>query len=68
MDAGLYNYNGASSGTIIMNGSPAVYGPVIGNRFIMNGNPTVNYQTGFFQTTGAGYYGFDDQWLEINGR
>jgi hypothetical protein len=69
LDAGVYNYNGASSGTVIMNGSPQVYGSVIGNKFIMNGNPTVNYQTGYFQTgVGGSYYGFADQWLEINGR
>jgi hypothetical protein len=68
LDAGIYNYNGpANGGNVILNGSPIVNGSIIAYKFTCNGNPTVNYQTGFFQTTGAGYYGFDDQWLEIGG-
>ncbi len=67
LDAGVYNYQSASSGNVIMNGSPAVYGSVIANRFTMNGSPTINYQSGYFQTSGNGYYGFNDQWLEQGG-
>ena len=68
LDAGVYNYNGANSGKIIFNGTPTVYGSFVSNAFILNGNPTINYQAGLFQTTGAGYYGYNNSWTELNSR
>ena len=67
LDAGVYNYNSASSGRVILNGSPVVNGCVIGNKFTCNGNPTITYLSNIFQTGGTTYYGFDNSWLEING-
>ena len=67
LDAGIYNYNGSSSGRVIFNGTPDVYGSVISNMFTANGNPTIHYRPGFFQAGTVGYFGFDNQWSEING-
>ena len=67
LDASIYNWNSTSSGRVILNGSPVMYGSVISNMFTMNGNPIINYQTGYFSSGNAGYYGFDNQWQEVNG-
>ena len=70
LDCGIYSYNGATSGPVTLSGTPDIYGSIITGQFGLNGNPTVHYQPGYFvglPTAGAGYYGFDDQWLEING-
>lgn len=68
LDAGIYNYNGASSGRVIFNGTPDVYGSVIANKFTLNGNPKLFYTGGYFQGTSGGYYGYDNSWAEVNGR
>ena len=66
LDAGIYNYNGPSSGRVIFNGTPDVYGAVIANKFTLNGNPHIHYVAGYFQPSTTGYYGFDNYWAEIN--
>lgn len=64
LDAGVYNYNGATSGRVIFNGTPDVYGSVISNMFTLNGNPTIHYMPGYFTANVAGYYGYDNAWKE----
>lgn len=62
-DAGVYNYNGSSSGEIVIGGNPTINGSVIGNRVTNHGNITVNTISGFFTTASTGgYYSFDGDW------
>ena len=70
LDCGIYSYNGAGSGPVTLSGTPDIYGSIITDQFGLNGNPTVHYRNGYFvglPSAGVSYYGFDDQWLEING-
>jgi Tfp pilus assembly protein PilX len=68
LDAGVYDYNGAGANKVIFNGTPTVYGSFISNAFILNGNPTINYEAGYFTGGGPGYYGYNNSWTELNPR
>ena len=68
LDAGIYNINNAARGKVIFNGSPAIYGMMMGNSFIFNGTPTVTAVLGYFNPTGSVlYYGCVQPWTEIGG-
>ena len=72
IDAVIYAYNktagGASYGNVQFSGNPAINGQVLANEADVNGNVDVNYVQGPNKATNFGYWGFDDQWLEVNGR
>lgn len=72
LDAGIYAYNrasnGATYGTVVNNGNPTVYGSILSKTVTLNGNPTIRHVPGYFSGSGTGYYGFDNSWVEINGR
>jgi Tfp pilus assembly protein PilX len=65
MDAGIYGYDGSSTGKVIFDGNPTVYGAVICEYFILNGSPTINKVSGMFVSgSGPNYYGYNDFWSE----
>ncbi len=66
LDAGLYDYNGPSSGRVIFNGSPATYGWVVANKFTLNGTPVIYYVPNLYYQDTGGYYGFDNSWQDLN--
>jgi len=72
LDAGIYAYNkysnGNTYGTVINNGNPTIYGSIITKTITLNGNPTINHVPGFFGGSADGYYGYDNSWVEIQGR
>lgn len=68
LDAGIYNYNGSRNGRVIFNGNPTVYGAVVADTFALNGTPNLQYAPGYFQTSNGGYYGYENSWVEENGR
>ncbi len=74
LDAGVYAYDVTSGGTpygqIINNGTPTVNGSLMSNTVTLNGTVNINHVTGYFQgnTSTIGYYGYDNSWMEINGR
>lgn len=69
-DGGIYAYNrnslGAPIGRITNNGNPVVNGSLISPTVTLNGNPTVNYVDGYFDSDATGYYGFNNSYQEIN--
>jgi len=71
VDAVVYAYNKTSTGTEIgaiqFSGNPTVNGQVLANQVDINGNVTINYIQGVNKQTNFAYWGFDDQWSEING-
>jgi Tfp pilus assembly protein PilX len=67
LDAGIYAYNGESGGTVNFNGTGDIYGMVVANNFNFNGNVRLHYTSGYF-SSGGGYYGFDNMWVETNPR
>ena len=71
IDAVIYAYNKTSTGTAFGNvqfsGNPNINGQVLGNQVDVNGNVDVNYVQGPNKPTNFGYWGFDDQWQELNG-
>jgi Tfp pilus assembly protein PilX len=68
LDAGIYNVNNSATGRVIFNGTPNIYGTVIGNKFTFNGNPTVSAIQGYFSPTGSVlYYGSVPPWQEVGG-
>jgi Tfp pilus assembly protein PilX len=68
LDAGIYNVNNSGAGRIIFNGTPNIYGLVVGNTFTFNGNPTLGAVPGYFTPTGKiSYYGCVQPWQEIGG-
>ena len=44
---------------------PAFYGSVVGKTVSMGGTQTVS-AAATFGSTGPSYYGFDNQWIELN--
>ena len=68
LDAGIYNINNASSGRIIFNGNPSIYGCLFGNKFTFNNTPTIHAVQGYFSPTGGStYYGITPPWQEVGG-
>lgn len=67
IDAGIYSLNNSGSGRVILNGNPVVNGSIISNMFTFNGNPTVNYTTGYFSIGGSVYYAVSNNWTEVGG-
>jgi hypothetical protein len=68
LDAQVYAYNGSSSGTFTLGGTPDIYGSIIAYAFLLNGDPTIHYESGYTTSSSSapGYYGFDDSWQEQN--
>ena len=71
VDAVIYAYNKTSAGTefgsVLFSGNPTINGQVLGNEVDINGNVTVNYIQGVNRATNYAFWGFDDQWMEVNG-
>lgn len=72
IDATIHAYNvdgnGNAYGYVLNSGNPTIYGQIIANRADINGNLTVNYVPGTIVPQNYSYYGFDDLWVEMNGR
>jgi Tfp pilus assembly protein PilX len=68
LDAGIYNVNNSGAGRMIFNGTPSIYGMMIGNMFTFNGNPTVTSVQGYFMPQlSVSYYGCTQPWQEMGG-
>ena len=71
MNVGIYAYNvnslGQAIGSVDYRSPTTINGAILANTLIFEAEGWVNYSSGYFTTPGVGYYGFDDQWLEING-
>jgi len=72
LDAVIYAYNkdneGHSFGYVVNSGNPVINGQILANEADINGNLTINYIRDFIKPTSFGYYGFDNSWVEVNGR
>jgi len=72
MDALVYAYNkdatGREYGYATNSGNPIVNGQIIANQYDLNGNIRLNYITDLIKPLSYGYYGYDNSWLEVNGR
>jgi hypothetical protein len=71
VDGVVYAYNktstGAEYGSVQFSGNPTINGQILGNQVDVNGNISINYVQGVNKQTNFAYWGFDDQWTEING-
>ena len=64
----IYAYNGPTSGTIKFHGTPVINGSVIADNFNIMGNPLINFPNNAGAGTDYGlFYGFKNQYTEING-
>ena len=70
-DAIIYAYNKTSTGTeygsVQFSGNPTINGQLMANQADINGNVTIHYIQGTNVQTNYAYWGFDDQWTEIDG-
>ena len=66
LDAGVYNVTGGTA-TTTLNGTGTVDGSIICDKFIFNGNTTVNATSGYYSIPGASTYSFNNSYSELNG-
>jgi Tfp pilus assembly protein PilX len=71
IDAVIYAYNkdalGNEYGIAQNSGNPTINGRVLANQVDINGNITVNYVQNTIVPSNYAYFGFDNQWTELNG-
>jgi|SRR5579872_2565074 len=69
-DGGIYVYDYASNkyiGDFVDSGGSNLQGTVLANTMTVSGGSSINSTTiPYFNTGAQSYYGFDDQWLELN--
>jgi Tfp pilus assembly protein PilX len=71
LDGVVYAFNkdgaGNEYGEVLISGNPVINGQVLSDQVDINGNVTINYVQGVNKPSNYAYWGFDDQWTEING-
>jgi Tfp pilus assembly protein PilX len=72
LDAAIYAYNkdaaGVSYGYVSNGGNPDIYGVIVANKADLNGNVGIHVVDGLVAPSGYGYYGFDNEWVEVGGQ
>jgi hypothetical protein len=71
--ANIYDYNrypgtNTEYGSLVMKGTPDVYGSVVAYDVAFSGTPGVQYVEGVQQPPMIGYFGYDNSWIESNRR
>ena len=65
---GIYDYNGTGVGTVSLQGSAAIIGSIIGDNMSLGGGPFIYYPSNMNNSNDYGlWYGFLNQWTEVNG-